>query len=71
MSMYSGEEKPEPFECSDSEFPCKDNTCVDIRRYCDGAFDCHDGSDELDCGMVTQSHYICMFGMLTAYIIAC
>lgn len=47
---HADERLPEPQDCSESEFKCKDNACIDIRRYCDGTYDCHDGSDETDCG---------------------
>lgn len=35
--------------CSANEFRCSDGTCIDITWKCDGAGDCRDGGDELNC----------------------
>ena len=37
-------------ECAQGQFRCSDGVCIDERRKCDGARDCTDGSDELNCG---------------------
>lgn len=37
-------------QCNSQEFMChSDRYCIDIRRKCDGRFDCSDQSDERDC----------------------
>ena len=35
--------------CTTSEFTCKDASCVEMERRCDGKLDCRDGSDEEHC----------------------
>jgi hypothetical protein len=32
--------------CRISEFPCRNNRCIRLDRYCDGVDDCGDKSDE-------------------------
>lgn len=32
--------------CRISEYPCRNNRCVRLDRYCDGHDDCGDNSDE-------------------------
>ena len=31
------------------EFTCKNGTCIEVTRHCDGVVDCDDESDEFDC----------------------
>ena len=41
--------------CAASEWRCEGGECIDQGRRCDGARDCDDGSDELDCPTTTTS----------------
>ena len=35
--------------CTTSEFTCKDASCVEMKKRCDGKLECRDGSDEEHC----------------------
>ena len=36
--------------CGGQQFTCNDGSCITIDGQCDGIKDCHDGSDEAQCG---------------------
>lgn len=38
---------PEPQTCTLKDFLCANGDCVSSRFWCDGDFDCADGSDEV------------------------
>ena len=41
--------------CRSSEFRChSSSTCVSERRRCDNVYDCDDGSDEKNCGILRK-----------------
>ncbi|CAF1524005.1 unnamed protein product [Adineta ricciae] len=40
--------------CSDSEFTCKNGTCIPRRRRCDDRIDCQEGEDEWICDMFAR-----------------
>ena len=40
--------------CNDNtDFNCKDGSCVAIEKRCDSNLDCNDGSDEIDCNIIS------------------
>ena len=41
--------------CGEQEFGCRGRPCIDMRRRCDGTFDCPDLSDERNCACNTTS----------------
>lgn len=38
--------------CKPGDIICRDGTCVDISKRCDGKNDCAEGIDETNCGML-------------------
>ena len=36
--------------CTQNQFQCKDDKCIDIEAKCDREYDCVDESDEHNCG---------------------
>ena len=40
--------------CSDSEHACSNGQCIPKRWLCDRDRDCDDGSDEKECGKVSE-----------------
>ena len=46
------ESPPTRAGCSEPDFECPDGVCVQSYAVCDGRYDCYDGSDEYDCGIL-------------------
>lgn len=57
--------------CKPGDIICRDGTCVDISKRCDGKNDCAEGIDETNCGMLIIFHqnYWCIIVMLSGIII--
>lgn len=50
---YSNASFNDPEPCLNrSDFQCKNGQCIDLTKECNGAIDCADKSDELDCGTI-------------------
>ena len=43
-------------KCPTDYFECTKGVCIPIRWLCDGAKDCPNGKDEIDCGMYITGH---------------
>lgn len=50
------------FTCTDSEFRCKDFTCIPGDYFCNGKAECKDNSDELNCRKMS-SHCIIILNL--------
>ena len=44
--------------CRIDQFTCRNGDCVEGDQRCNGAYECPDGSDELECRMLSSSSYI-------------
>ena len=50
----------EPPQCEHLELTCRDGSCIDARRKCDGYPDCSDHSDESQCPQTcSDSEFTC------------
>ena len=61
ISILVGPDKK--IKCTKTQFACKNNNqCIDILEYCDNKRDCNDGSDELNCPIVSclDKHNDCL-----------
>lgn len=59
MFLSSCSLSPIPAFCQDDELECANHECVSRDRWCDGAADCLDSSDEWDCGKLLVSAICC------------
>lgn len=62
-------------DCKSGQFRCFDGSCIAMMWKCDREIDCHDGSDESDCGKFSthhppcsQTHYVPSRTMRKAYV---
>jgi len=39
-------------QCGENEFTCDDGSCIPAQLVCDRQYDCHDGTDEFNCGQL-------------------
>lgn len=49
--------------CQDSDFTCKDGSCIPKRKHCDGRHDCPQGEDEMDCSDGNVIHVFYFFNV--------
>lgn len=46
LSFYVGTTGSDPSTCKITEIKCLNGSCIQLSKYCNGNYDCHDKSDE-------------------------
>lgn len=50
-------------ECSNSDFKCKDGSCIRLELQCNGKPECFEGEDEYGCPVINRDEFLCNNGL--------